>query len=198
MCQKRQTSNTVYKIFNSSGFTLLELTVSIFIIAIMSALFLTNYNTGNSSNALSLSAQEMGSNIRMAQNKALGSVPYNSGFPTGGWGVYFDTTAGNNTSYILFADINNNRIYDSGEGLESKGGQIYSLPANVVVSSIATNDLARPSPTSLNTTFIPPDPTTRIYDGLNTTTAATITLKETTTNRTANITINVLGLIQAK
>jgi Tfp pilus assembly protein FimT len=182
------------QIFNNSGFTLLEVTISLFIITLMIALFLANYDTGNRTNDLAGAAQKLASDIRIAQNKSLGSVAYNGSFPIGGWGVHL-TTTGSNTSYIVFADLNGNQVYDSSpdEGAIAYGGQVNSLPANIIVSSIVTTVS---TPSTLDITFLPPDPTTRIFDGTSTSSSATITLKQTTTGKTASLTVNVLGLIQ--
>ncbi|MDD5528300.1 MAG: prepilin-type N-terminal cleavage/methylation domain-containing protein [Patescibacteria group bacterium] len=193
--------NTRYEIRDTNpGFTLLEVVVSLFIITMMITLFLANYNAGTRSSDLSLGGQKVASDIRAAQNKALGSTAYNGGFPAGGWGAHFDTA--NNNRYIIFADANApaNMKYDSSpdEANPAYGGQTISLPANIVISSISTNDPSNPSPSSLDITFLPPDPITRIYDGVGTSTVATITFKQTTTNKTVGVSVNALGLIQAK
>ena len=185
----------------NSGFTLLEVVISLFIITMMIALFLANYDAGNRTNDISLAAQKMVSDIRVAQNKALGSTIYSGSFPLGGWGVHFDLNAG---TYKIFADCNNNEIYDAApqpppvcpdESLEQYGGQTFFLPANVIISGLSTP--ANSNLSSLNITFLPPDPQTRIFDGLGTTTSATITLKQTATGKTSSLTVNGLGLIQA-
>jgi prepilin-type N-terminal cleavage/methylation domain-containing protein len=176
------------------GYTLLEMLVVIFIISLLLGIFLTNYTSGNNSNNLAMGAQQLASDIRTAQNKSLGSVTYNHVFPLGGWGVHIDTT--NKTSYILFADLNGNKIYDAGEGDVANGGQTLPLPSYVTVDSIVSNDAGNPNPTSLDITFLPPDPVTRIYDGTGTSSVASIHLKESIKKRLATTTVNVLGLIQ--
>jgi len=181
---------------NKFGFTLAELIVSLFIITIITAIFLTDYKSGGRSGDLNLSVQQLASNIRLAQNKSLGSTTYNGNFPLGGWGVHVDTT--NKNSYIIFADSNGNKIYDASpdEGLPAWGGQTVVLPAGIIISSIGTNDQMNPSPSSLNITFLPPDPSTVLNDGVGTSSVAIITLRNTVTNITANVTVNFLGLAQ--
>ncbi|MDD4902586.1 MAG: prepilin-type N-terminal cleavage/methylation domain-containing protein [Patescibacteria group bacterium] len=195
MYRKCKIPNTKYQILNTNeGFTLLELLISLSIITMMIALFLANYNAGIRSNELSIAAQQIVSDTHSAQNKALGSTIYNTKFPDGGWGVHFDTSAG---SYKVFADSNGDKIYNSSpddEALVAYGGQTFSLPANVIISSIVTKN---GNQSALDVTFLPPDPITRIYDGIGTSTVATTTLKNLITNKTTTITINVLGLVQA-
>jgi Tfp pilus assembly protein FimT len=178
---------------------MIELVISLFIIMMMVALFLANYSAGNNSNNLSLGAQQLVSDIRLAQNKALGATPYNGSQSAGGWGMHIDK---NSPNYILFADVNTpaNMKYDSSpidEASLASGGQTFSLPSKIIVSNITANGSV-PNPTSLDITFLPPDPSTRIYDGTGTSSdIATITLQNTVTSKTTTITVNVLGLIQA-
>jgi Tfp pilus assembly protein FimT len=181
---------------NNSGFTLAELIVSLFIIVAITAIFLTDYKSGNRSGDLNLSVQQLASNIRLAQNKALGSTTYNGNFPLGGWGVHVDTASKNN--YIVFADSNGNKIYNSSpeEGSPAWGGQTVILPDKIIISSIDTNDQANPTPGSLDITFLPPDPSTVLYDGIGTSSVAIITLRNTATNKTATVTVNFFGLAQ--
>ncbi len=188
-----------FPISHNSGFTLLEVIISLSIITLMIGLFLANYDAGNRSTNLALSTQQVVSDIRTAQNKALGSTIYGGSFPTGGWGAHFDRSAGNNTSYVIFADANGDKKYNApDEAVISQGGQTISLPPYVNISNIVTNNSSDPNPSTLDITFLPPDPTTRIYgDGANTSSEAWITLKSTIDNRIATVTVNILGLIQA-
>lgn len=185
--------NTKYQILNTSnGFTLLETIITLFIITLMMALFLTSYRDGSRNTDLTFASQKLASDLRTAQNNSLGSVYYGGAIPSGGWGVHFDTTAP--ASYLLFADQNNNRIYDAGEAVAVSGGQTIALPANVTVNNINSGGGSR---TQLDVTFLPPDPVTRIYwNALSSSTAATVTLKETTRGRTKDLNVNILGLIE--
>jgi prepilin-type N-terminal cleavage/methylation domain-containing protein len=182
---------------NKSGFTLAELIVSLFIISAITAIFLTDYKGGNRSGDLNLSVQQLASNIRLAQNKALGSTKYNGNFPKGGWGVHVDTTNKNN--YIIFADVNGNKIHDISPDEGSSpalGGQSVVLPDSIIISSITSNDQMNPNPGVLDITFLPPDPTTILKDEVGTSSVAVITLRNTVTNKTATVTVNALGLAQ--
>lgn len=182
----------------NQGFTLLELTISLFIMMLMISIFLANYNGGRNSSSLSLSAQQMVSDIRTAQNKALGTASYSGTPPIGGWGVHLDTT--NKNRYIIFADVNGDKKYTSSpdEALVSGGGQIVSLPSDVSISSLWTNRGISPI-NSLDITFLPPDPTTTIFfnSGTGTSSVAKIMLQQKASNKISTSTINILGLLQA-
>lgn len=74
---------------NSSGFTLVELMVSIGIIAIISTMALANFKGHNNKNKVDLAAYKLASDIRRAQSFAL-SMKEDGGFvPDGGWGISF-------------------------------------------------------------------------------------------------------------
>jgi prepilin-type N-terminal cleavage/methylation domain-containing protein len=166
-----------------AGFTLIELLASIFIIILVSGVFMANYHNTNKRSELNIVKQKLASDIRLAQNYSLGSKTYDGvNTPKGGWGVYFSTASPN--SYIIFADKNSpngNKTYDSGEAIETR-----TLPAGVTIISL--------SPASpLNIVFFPPDPVT--YVNGSATANGKITLKENINNSTAIVTVNSFGLI---
>jgi prepilin-type N-terminal cleavage/methylation domain-containing protein len=186
--------STTFKLFKSgAGFTLIELIVSISIIAMMSSLFLTNYHSTNKRSELIMTAQKLASDIRLAQNYSLGSKEYGGNMPTGGWGAHFDKISLPN-SYIIFADVDGDKQYDSGEADIDKGGQTISLPAGVRIEDINTGS----SLDSIDITFLPPDPTTNIWDGSNNYNLADITLLENTNNTTKKVEVNFFGLVEEK
>jgi len=168
----------------NSGFTLIELLVSIFIIATMSSLFMVNYHNTNKRSQLGVIKQKLASDIRVAQNYSLGSKTYDGiNTPIGGWGVNFNSA--DQAHYIIFADINGNKAYDSSlnEGKETK-----TLPAGVTI-----NSLSPVSGGKLDIVFFPPDPVT--YINTSPTANAQITLKENINNSTAVVSVNFFGLI---
>jgi len=176
-----------------AGFTLIELIVSISIIAMMSGLFLTNYHSTNKTSELRMTAQKLASDLRLAQNYSLGSKEYGGNMPAGGWGVHLDRVASPN-SYIIFADSDGNKQYDSGEGDADKGGLVVALPAGVSVKEINVS-----SPIDfIDITFLPPDPMTNIWDGSNTHNLVDIILSEDSSNTTKTVEVNFFGLIEEK
>ena len=164
------------------GFTLLELTVVIAIIILLSGLVLTNYRVGEREYALLRSAQKLAQDLRTIEKMATASetLPAKCGgeFPAGGYGIYFVTAS---SSYILFADCDGNGEYDLGpEKIEE-----ISLESKIKIFALSSD----PSP--LNITFFPPDPTIIIKPSAN---PATITLKND--GKTKTVKINTAGLIE--
>ena len=171
---------------NDSAFTLIELLVSIFIIGLISGVFMVNYHNTNKRSELTMVKQKMASDIRMAENNGLGSKTYSSDLtPTGGWGVHFDITQ--KSKYIIFADQDGDKKYNpnNSEAIETK-----VLPAGVTINSIKANDIES-SPVDI--IFFPPDPVIYI-NGLKNSDAR-IELKENINNSTAAVTVNFFGLI---
>lgn len=183
--------NNKFKIFtqlknNAAGFTLGELLVSIFIIAMMSSLFLVNYHGTNKRSELGIVKQKVASDIRLAQNYSLGSKTYDGvNVPSGGWGIRFAISSPSN--YIIFADKNENKFYDQGEAVETK-----TLPAGITVSYLDGWDF-------YDIVYLPPDPIGYIngYGYYDDTAShrAHITLKENINNTEAIIFVGHLGLI---
>lgn len=173
----------------NSGFTLIELLTSIFIIILITGMFMVNYHNTNKRSELGVVKQKLASDIRLAQNYSLGSKIYDGvTTPSGGWGVHFSLA--NPTSYIIFADKaatgfpNGNQAYDTGEAVETK-----TLPVGVTINSLSPAN-------AVDIVFFPPDPVTYI-NGLNNTTAE-IVLKENINNSTAAVTVNFFGLIDTE
>jgi GxxExxY protein len=166
----------------NTSFTLIELLVSIFIIVLISGIILANYRVGGQQLALQRSANKLAQDIRRAQQMAMGAAEYSNctGNPNYkyGWGIYLNSSSPN--QYILFADCDNGKDYDSpGEAV----GDPIPLEAGVKIKTL--------SPSSpLTITFTPPDPTITIFPSA----PATITLGND--SQTKTITVNSAGLIE--
>ncbi|MDO8667515.1 MAG: prepilin-type N-terminal cleavage/methylation domain-containing protein [bacterium] len=168
---------------NLTGFTLIELLASVFIIGLVSSVFMVNYHNTNKRSELKMAAQKLASDIRLAQNYSLGSKTYDGiTTPSGGWGVHFVSGASN---YIIFADKDGDYIYNNDIN-KDVAKEIKNLPAGVTISSL--------SPASpLNIVFFPPDPTT--YVNGSAADSAQVVLRENINNSTAAVTVNPFGLI---
>jgi prepilin-type N-terminal cleavage/methylation domain-containing protein len=187
-------NNNIIKIifFNKSrhgrphGFTMAELVVSIFIIALISGLVLTNYGGAKHNSELRITAQKLASDIRMMQNYSLSEKKNDltDALPSGGWGIYFKTAS--TGSYMIFADNDNQHDYDS----PSESYEVITLPKYIEISQIAVDGTGAASGTA---TFLPPDPT--VYINNSTSTTLAITLRETSNNKTSVISLNPFGLI---
>jgi len=169
-----------------SGFTLAELSVSIFIIALIGGIFLVNFHNTNKRSEINVVKQKLASDIRLAQNYSLGSKTYDGvTIPSGGWGVHFDLA--DPTHYIIFADKNlpnGNQTYDTGEAMETK-----TLPAGITISALSPAN-------KVDIVFFPPDPVT--YVNTSPATGSQITLTENINNSMAVITVNSFGLIDTQ
>jgi prepilin-type N-terminal cleavage/methylation domain-containing protein len=182
-----------------NGFTLLEMIISISVIALLSVLFITNYHSANKRTDLILAAQNLVADLHAAQNNALGLAEYNGAVPAGGWGISLATSS---RSYVLFADleapgVSGNLSYDpAAEGNVNYGARVTTLPANISISNLATAAVS--STPAVNATFLPPDPQTNIYNVTSgaTSTSLEVTLKESLNNTVKTVRVNWLGLIE--
>lgn len=134
------------------GFTIIELLVVTGIIALMTALILPNYRSGDRQLALQRSAHKMGQDLRRTQEMAMSAKEFQGQVPSR-YGIEFDK---DRDYYILFADLNDNGKYE---------------PSDIEVESIAfekgvkIQDLFTPdSKTIVWVAFKPPDPLTTIRD----------------------------------
>lgn len=193
-----------------SAFTIAEMLTSIFIIVMITGIFMANYRANNRRTDLIMSAQKIVADIRGAQNNTLGLVKYGEEFPSGGWAVNFDTTSDETRSrYIVFADLDSPFSNEPGreapadfnfgrlnpeEMQVSYGAKVVDLPRGIVVESIQTSDVNSTSWVNIN--FLPPDPATHIFDGSYKSSWTKIKLRDTTDDTTKTISVNFLGLVE--
>ncbi len=166
------------------GFTLVEMLVSISIIALISTVFLSYSRSQESVNFLNRFSQKLMNDLKEARNNALNmkdlTDPFTNKFIYCGWGVHFDK---NNNEYFLFKDKclsgknEGNNQYGSEDIKFSsfKIGQGVSLETNI-------NDLV----------FLPPQPKVCVNRNCNPS-SQEILLK--TSSFTTKIIINPIGLI---
>ena len=161
----------------SKSFTLVELLVAVGIIILLTALVLPDYRAGERQFALQRSASKLAQDLRRAEEMAMSAKEPPTAPDTfkGAYGINFQT---NSSNYILFADLDNDQIYDSGEEIET-------LPLE---KKVKISNLSPASPLTIS--FTPPDPQINIdpSDSL-----ATITL--TNNGQTKIIKVNKAGLI---
>lgn len=162
------------------SFTLVELLVATGIILLLAVLILPNYRLGEAQFALQRSSSKLAQDLRRAQEMSMSAKEF-AGAPAtfkGAYGIKFQIDSSN---YILFADLNNNQFYDSGEEVE-----IPELEKRVRISNL--------SPASpLDITFTPPVPTVNINPSA---VSAIITLIND--SQTKNIKVNKAGLINVE
>ena len=182
-----------------AGFSLIELVVSLSIIAMITVLFMSNYRNGNKRTDLVMTAQKIVADIHLAQNNALGLVKYNNMVPAGGWGVAFDKSKNN---YTIFADLDSPgtggyMVYASStEGSINYGARLTTISSGVYVSSLKIGSSGT-SVNSTNVSFLPPDPKTNIYSNGATSTVLEIQITELgDINNHKTIRVNFLGLAE--
>ena len=194
------------------GFTLIELIVSVGIIALVTGIFLANYSSANRRSDLTMTAQKMVADIRLAQNYGLGLSRYglsgSTDVPLGGWGVHFDLANYGNARYLIFADDNGDGAYNSGdEDNLTYGAQISTLPNNIIIQSLAVGTatgggIGFSDETEADITFLPPDPITTINSSNNYNLdpefnkQIDIILKDVSTGNTKTVRVNYLGLAE--
>jgi prepilin-type N-terminal cleavage/methylation domain-containing protein len=165
------------------GFTLLELTVVSAIMILLSGIVLSNYRVGEREYTLLRSAQKLAQDLRRAEELALSAKSY-PGAPSsfkGGFGVNFPSNS--TSSYTLFADLNNNKVFDAGEDLET-----LNLEKKVKITGLSASPL--------NIVFLPPDPQVCISGNCPAISEAQITLSlETDSSKTKTVKVNQIGLI---
>ena len=198
------------------GFTLFELLVVMAIMLVVSSVMLFNQSKFDSSTILRSLAYSVALSVRQAQvygTSVLGtSTPQVActGFYAAGvcyvsaYGVYFN--AASPGQYILFADLNNNGHYDTGEDVK-----VFSFSTGYVISQFCANGAAisRCSPSlinSLSIVFKRPNPDAKFYADFNgvpiagdTYTSAVIQLQnQGDPSRVRSATVTNTGLISAQ
>lgn len=163
---------------SSKGFSLVEILAVITITLIVLGVVVFNYNFGRKSYNLNDTANEFITNLRQVEHWSVVGKDYSGTFPKGGYGIHLSTT--NNSSYIIFA---NNSTSTHQYNTNTQDIETISLHKGIIIQSL--------TPAPLDIIFQPPWPIVYVND--STTTPATITLKNTSTNQTTTITINNQG-----
>ncbi|MFH1048675.1 MAG: prepilin-type N-terminal cleavage/methylation domain-containing protein [Patescibacteria group bacterium] len=173
------------EIINERGFTIMEAMVTVAIIAIMSAVYLTNYRPTNQKIILDQTASGLVADLRYAQNMAMSVKKFNDEIPQGGYGVKINNTSPG--TYTIYADCNiNSHVYD-GASIVCKDSAGNVTLAEKVNDRILDSKIR--ITTALDISFQPPNPVVWI-DGSTGVASSIITLEYGTTGVTKTITIN--------
>lgn len=154
----------VSKLNPNSGFSLIELMVTISIMMIITAVVLIRYSSFNSTILVTNLAYEIALSAREAQVYGLGVKGTTAGFGAG-YGIHFDNSSlrlqsPSQSSYKFFADLNKNGLYDDGE----QQGSDYLLPKGYYVAKFCVSGVSAWCSDSqlpisfLDITFIRPNP----------------------------------------
>ncbi len=107
---------------NIPGYTLIELIVSISILAFISVLFIANYRSNDQRSRVTGAANKLAADFRLVQSYALGAKKGRNGvIPLGGWCINFDAPR---NYYTIFED-------DDGNHKQQNSGSEDVLQINV-------------------------------------------------------------------
>lgn len=112
----KQIRNFKFVIRNcQAGMTYVELIVVLSIFSIMTSIILFNYGKFQTNVDIKILANDIASKIVEAQKSSIsGQLNLNASLnwkPS--YGIYFDSSSGNNKNFIYFADLNQNSLYDT-------------------------------------------------------------------------------------
>ena len=191
---KSMISNFKFQISNSRGITLVEIIAVIFIIAIFSAILISDFPKIELQFALSRATYKLSQDIRRAQDMTLSGVKTDiSGNPAKGYGVYInlsDPSLGDK-KYVLYADSGNQQ-YDAGEEIETI--DFSQAESGVIIDRIegTTNDQ------QVDINFKPPNPTITITSLSSGNRVQVIFALESDLSQERIVSVNTSGLIEIK
>ena len=179
----------------NKGFTLVEILLTMFIIALFTALTLINYKSGGKGLEFQRSVNQMSQNIRIVEQKTLSSAKCDEtgGDPEDSYGVYFEveTGTGNGKKYILYADVGTHKgEYDSND--VQVGDDIF-LANDVYISEIKIDGFSM-NYASIN--FQAPEPLIDIIGDNGSGDEIDIILAQGSTGKTLIVEANTAGLIE--
>ena len=135
------------------GFTFIELMISISIMLSLLLLSFPFYTSINKQLTIDRAVARLVQDIRKAIEMTMSAQNFNSDYPDGGYGIYFPSVLPD--KYYLFADSNNNRMYDTGELVEQ-----VDIEGKVQITNRATG--------FDNVTFLAPEPLVLFNDSSGT------------------------------
>ncbi len=157
--------HTLYKKRSTSGFTLVELLVTVGIFTLMTTYLVVKYGSFNQSVLVTNTTYDIALTIRQAQNSGTNvQQATQNNFDTG-FGVGFSSTAQSgstvphNKSFVYFPDISDDGRYQN-TGNEATLKTLYTMRRGIYVSSICAGTETSCQPvTSLDIVFKRPNPT---------------------------------------
>ena len=170
----------------SSGTTLIEVLVIVFIIGVLSTTILLNYRTGQAGALLTRAAASLESDLRRAQNLAIGSAELNGTIPCGFGIHYLDQR-----NYSIYAGglEQASACQSSDHNFQSGIDSVYQDTKIIEPTLVFKNAFS-------DIFFEPPDPATYINNSKSAGLTATIELcLETDLARCRSLTIDTAGRI---
>ncbi len=119
-----------------AGFTLIEIMVTLSIMAIIFSIAANGFNRMNSKSNLKSASELLVSDIRSTALMAVNSEQFQLQSPAG-WGIYFDGGTG---TYTIFADLDGGFDYDNKEKFRT-----VTLSRNIALLGLSFNFTGTPS-----------------------------------------------------
>lgn len=176
--------------YYSAGFTLIEMTIVMAIIAIIFSMAVAGANRLNSKSNVNSTAESLTSDLRSTVMSALNSEQFQLQAPAN-WGIQIDDSA-NPTRYTVFADLNSDGNYQTNEKFKT-----VVLSKNIRFSCTTFNGQCH---TAGSITFNVSTAKTYFYatelvEVTNATGNISISLEDTVTSDVKNIVVNGIGAI---
>lgn len=145
------------------SFTLIEIIISLSIIAVLSSILLSLPQRASQFYSLLNAAQQLGSEIQHVEGLALATSDFKGASSPGGWGIYIDPNA-SQRCYIIFQDVNQDKQYNGPTGANlcdqtkksAELAQRIYLPSNVTFDPTTLPPDFPAGPVTL--VFVPPHP----------------------------------------
>lgn len=147
----------------NTGFSLVELLVSMAIVAVIMSVVLWNYSGFNDSLALNSAGQRLAIAVRQAEVYGLSvkEVGAGSGNFNSAYGIHVSRTQMQG-DFILFVDKNANNVYDAGNGCGDPLSECitdFQLGNGITVSNVCDANQCPPGDArSMDITFLRPNP----------------------------------------
>jgi len=167
----------------AEGFSLVEMLVIVFIIALLSSLVLANYQIGKQGSYLKAGAQRLAGDLRRAQTLSLAVRTENKigeNRAACGYGILLGGPTNNSTQYSLFYNpspgtcTNVNKYFDTGASTNSQILETITLPQGLTWSLSISSLLCSLTRSLCSIYFEPPDPVTWLQGVTGSGTAALV------------------------
>lgn len=125
----------------TSGFSVIELLITISIIVLVTGLALSRYASFDNTVLLQSQAFEIAFDIRQAQQSGI-SVRATGADTRSAFGIHFDIDKP--SQYIFFQDLNNNNVFDDGSGVDDDETlQTFFIDTRFVITDILIDSTSR-------------------------------------------------------
>jgi len=135
----------IFKTRQLKGFTLVELTVSVGIFAILFTMILANFR-GAEQNNLNSALQKFAGDIREVQTAGLAGQTQDGVYPSGGYGMSLEILGSSTSDYVTFADLNGNVFFDIASDSRLAAGTI--LKNNYITDMFYSDEVDPAAPDS--------------------------------------------------